>query len=71
MKMTGYYSTKTMHAGCKLFFALLEMFAFLLPGLIAVWGYPWVCLLVLFVYWAGHIAGGNAWYKHARKQTCS
>ena len=57
-------------AACKPLFALLELFAFLLPGLIAVSGYPWASLFVLIVYWAGHVAGGNAWYKRARTKTC-
>ncbi len=49
-------------------FALIELSAFLLPGVLAVMGYPRTCLALLLAYWVGHLAGGNAWYKHDVKE---
>ncbi len=44
-------------------FAVIELAAFLLPGVLAMAGMPIVCLALLLVYWVAHVFGGNVVYK--------
>ncbi len=46
-----------------MFFAVVELAAFLLPGVLAMAGMPRACLALLLVYWAAHVLGGNVAYK--------
>lgn len=51
-----------------IFFAAVELAAFLLPGLIGVAGAPGAGLAILVVYWAAHQLGGHRAYALWRRR---